>query len=289
MNITYKDNNIILENLADFKLRHIFDCGQSFRWNRTGERSYTGVAKGHALEIEQSGERITLFDTTPSDFESIWYDYFDLSRDYSKIKSELSRDTVLREAVPFGSGIRILKQDLWETVVSFIISASNNIPRIKKIIELLCKSFGEPIHYRDRLYYSFPDFRTLSALSVSDLSVIRAGFRDKYIKAAADAFAADEGAFSELYSLSTEEAEKRLMSLYGVGSKVAGCILLFGLSKTDAFPVDVWIKRIMEALYFNGSADNASIQRFARSRFGKYAGIAQQYLFFYARENNLGV
>lgn len=289
MDITYKDNNIILENTADFNIHHIFECGQCFRWNRTGENAYTGVAKGHALKIEQSGERITLFDTTAADFENIWYDYFDLSRDYSKIKSELSKDAVLKKAVSFGGGIRILKQDLWETVVSFIISASNNIPRIKKIIELLCRSFGEPIHYQNGLYYSFPDFRTLSALSVSDLGVIKAGFRDKYIKAAADAFTADEASFSELSSLCTADAEKKLMSLYGVGSKVAGCILLFGLAKTGAFPVDVWIKRTMEALYFGGSADNTSIQEFARSHFGEYAGIAQQYLFFYARENNLGV
>lgn len=285
MKITYENENIILEDVIDFNLKHIFECGQCFRWNTIDENTYTGVAKGRALKINQDGNVVTFFDTSPDDFNNIWYDYFDFSRDYSKIKDKLSEDDVLKTAIPFGDGIRILKQDLWETVVSFIISASNNIPRIKKIVELLCENFGKKISYCGKTYYSFPDFNTLSELSVSDLGVIRAGFRDKYIKAAADAFSSGEISSELLFSLDTKNAKKKLMSMYGIGSKVADCILLFGLSRTDSFPVDVWVKRIMETLYLDHETKNADIEKFALSRFGEYSGLAQQYLFFYAREN----
>lgn len=288
MEITYINKNIVLEDVSDFNLRHIFECGQCFRWNAIDENTYIGVAKGHALKISQRGTTVTLFDTDMDDFNNIWYDYFDFSRDYKKIKDKLSEDEVLKTAIPFGNGIRILKQDLWETVVSFIISASNNIPRIKKIVELLCENFGDAIEYMGKTYYTFPDFNTLSRLSVSDLGVIRAGFRDKYIKAAADTFSAGTLKEAALLALDTKSAKKALMSMYGVGSKVSDCILLFGMSKTDSFPVDVWVKRIMETLYLGCETKNADIEKFAISRFGEYSGLAQQYLFFYAREN-LGV
>lgn len=285
MKVTYENKNIILEDITDFNLKHIFECGQCFRWNPENENTYIGVAKGRALKIKQDSDVVTLFDTSPDDFNNIWYDYFDFSRDYSKIKERLSEDDVLKTAIPFGSGIRILKQDLWETVVSFIISASNNIPRIKKIVELLCENFGEKCEYLGNTYYSFPDCHTLSKLSVSDFGIIRAGFRDKYIKAAADAFSSGEISPEMLFSLDTKNAKKALMSMYGIGSKVADCILLFGLARTDSFPVDVWVKRIMETLYLNCETKNSDIEKFALSRFGEYSGLAQQYLFFYAREN----
>lgn len=286
MKIAYNNNNVVLTGVKDFNLTHIFECGQAFRWNLQDDGSYEGVAKRHALKIYQDNDTVTFFNTSLEDFENVWYEYFDFSNDYSKIKKKLNCDPVLKTAIPYGDGIRILKQDLWETVVSFIISASNNIPRIKKIVELLCANFGDKIYYNGKIFYSFPDFYTISNLSFEDLSVIRAGFRDKYIKAAAEKFASSEISEKTFKELNTKEAKKLLMSVYGIGSKVADCILFFGLSRTDAFPVDVWIKKIMQALYFNNKeTNNSDIEKFAVTRFGKYAGFAQQYLFFYSREN----
>lgn len=289
MDIKIHGNDLIVTGLRDFNLNHIFDCGQCFRFNRLDDTTYFGVAKGRALRISQVGDEVTLYSTTEDDFKNIWFDYFDLGRDYDKIKSRLSLDPVMKEAISYGDGIRILNQDLWEAVISFIISASNNIPRIKGIIERFCAAFGEEIEYIGNIYYSFPDILKTASLSKEDLSVIRAGYRDKFIIDAAEKF--KNGALSDEYikSLSTPDAKKALMSINGVGNKVSDCILLFGLSRVDSFPVDVWIKRIMEYCYFDGEQSIDTISRFAAEHFGDIGGFAQQYLFFYARENKIGV
>lgn len=289
MDIKIHGNDLIVTGLRDFNLNHIFDCGQCFRFNRLDDTTYFGIAKGRALRISQVGDEVTLYSTTEDDFKNIWFDYFDLGRDYGKIKSRLSLDPVMKEAISYGDGIRILNQDLWEAVISFIISASNNIPRIKGIIERFCAAFGEEIEYIGNIYYSFPDILKTASLSKEDLSVIRAGYRDKFIMDAADKF--KNGALSDEYikSLSTSDAKKALMSINGVGNKVSDCILLFGLSRVDSFPVDVWIKRIMEYCYFDGEQSIDTISRFAAEHFGDIGGFAQQYLFFYARENKIGV
>lgn len=288
MDIKCKDNNLIVTGLNDFKLSHIFDCGQCFRFNRIDSNTYFGIAKGKALKISQTDDTVILYDTTEEDFNEIWFDYFDLGRDYGEIKRRLSNDSVMRDAVYYGGGIRILKQDLWEAVISFIISASNNIPRIKGIIERFCENFGDRIEYMGNTYYTFPDIVRTAALSKSDLSVIRSGFRDKYIIDAAAKF--NSGELSEAYikALSTPDAKKALMSINGVGNKVSDCILLFGLGRVDSFPVDVWIKRIMEYCYFEGEQSIETISAFADEHFGDIGGFAQQYLFFYARENKIG-
>lgn len=287
MDITSKNNNIILENIADFELEHIFDCGQCFRFNKTGENTYTGVAGRHALKISQDGTTVTLYDTSERDFYDFWYDYFDLSRDYGKIKNTLSKDPVMHEAIKYGEGIRILRQDLWETIISFIISASNNIPRIKGIIERFCQAFGEEIRYMGETLYSFPTAENTAKLTAADLSVIRAGFRDKYIINAAKEIAEGNFSLGGLRSLPTGEAKSMLMTLSGVGNKVSDCILLFGLNRADAFPVDVWIKRIMEYCYFDGETPISAISALAEEKFGSLGGYAQQYLFFWARENKI--
>ena len=178
-------NNIILKNMPDFNLRHIFDCGQCFRFNQVYDDTYEGVAFGKALRISQQDDEIILYETSMEDFENIWYSFFDLDRDYGEIKKRLSCDKAMMEASEYGFGIRILKQELWETLISFIISASNNIPRIKGIVERLCESFGERITYMGREYYTFPSPQRIAALTKEELSVIRAGFRDKYILDAA--------------------------------------------------------------------------------------------------------
>lgn len=287
MDITSKNNNIILENIEDFELEHIFDCGQCFRFDKTGENTYTGVAGNHALRISQDGTTVTLYDTSERDFYDFWYDYFDLSRNYGEIKKTLSKDPVMREAIKYGEGIRILRQDLWETIISFIISASNNIPRIKGIIERFCQAYGEEIRYMGKTFYSFPTAEKTARLTVADLSVIRAGFRDKYIINTAKEIAGGNFSLNSLRSLPTPDAKKMLMTLSGVGNKVSDCILLFGLNRADAFPVDVWIKRIMEYCYFDGEAPISAISALAEEKFGALGGYAQQYLFFWARENKI--
>ncbi len=290
MNIKYTDNNLIVTGLKDFNLKHIFDCGQCFRFNEIDENTYFGIAKGRALKISQYGDTVILYDTTEKDFRNIWFDYFDLGRDYGKIKNALSCDKVMRDAISYGEGIRILNQDLWETVISFIISSSNNIPRIKGIIERFCESYGEKTEYMGNVYYSFPSIEKTASLSREDLSVIRAGYRDKYIIDAARKFADNKLSDEYINSLSTPDAKKALMTINGVGGKVSDCILLFGMKRVDSFPVDVWIKRIMEYCFFDGNAQTIeTISEFAAKKFGEIGGFAQQYLFFWARENKIGI
>lgn len=288
MRVCEKNDDLILENADSFELLHTFDCGQCFRWNYENG-IFSGVASGEYLQIYEQDGNIVLKDTDTDTFERIWRRYFDLDRDYGAIKAELSRDSVLKEAIGFGGGIRILNQDAFECLISFIISASNNIPRIKKIIELLCSNFGERCCKSGHIYYKFPTADTLSSLSLSDLSVIRAGFRDKYILAAAKAVKSGQLDLSALRCASFDYAKSQLLRLPGVGEKVASCILLFGLGKYEGFPVDVWVKRIMEYCYFDGERTKEEISEFAKTRFGSLGGFAQQYLFYWARENKIGI
>ena len=289
MNIETKNNDLILKNVSDFNLTHIFDCGQCFRFNQNDDGTYTGVAKGKALTISQTHDTVILYDTSEEDFKNIWYDFFDFDRDYKKIKNTLSCDPVMADAITFGQGIRILNQDLWEAIISFIISSSNNIPRIKGIVERLCQNFGKKIEYMGKTYYSFPTLDELQGITADDLSVIRAGFRDKYIIDAIDKFSSGLLSVDYINSLSTTDAKNALMSIKGVGNKVSDCILLFGMNRADSFPVDVWIKRIMEYCYFNNEEQSIkTISDFANAKFGTLGGYAQQYLFFYARENKIG-
>lgn len=289
MKIQEINGDLILKDVDSFSLGDIFDCGQCFRWEKILPDTYEGVAFGRALRISRNEKGVILHSTSREDFDKIWYRYFDFDTDYGKIKKKLSDDKVLKEAIGYGEGIRILCQDLWECVVSFIISASNNIPRIKKIIASLCENFGDEIIYEGKRYFTFPDPEKISALTLDELSVIKAGFRDKYILSAAKSFAAGEIKAEDFAGLTTEEARERLKKLPGVGNKVADCILLFSLSKRDSFPVDVWVKRIMEYCYFGEETSIDEISRFAGEKFGELGGYAQQYLFFYARENKIGL
>lgn len=289
MEISCKNGNVLLTDTDSFELSHIFDCGQCFRWNRNPDGSFSGVAMDRALKISKHDGKVIFHNTSIDDFNNIWREYFDLNTSYSEIKKELSSDKILKEAIGYGDGIRILKQDLWECVVSFIISASNNIPRIKKIVENLCCNFGEKISYMGEVFYTFPTPEKINSLTLEDLSVIKAGFRDKYILDAAEKFVSGEISYEMFENMSAEDAKKMLMTIKGVGNKVADCIVLFGLSKCESFPVDVWIKRIMEYCYFDGEESIEKISAFAKEKFGTLGGYAQQYLFFYARENKIGL
>lgn len=234
--------------------------------------------------------------------KDFWHEYFDLGRDYGKIKDELSKDDeIMKAATAYGSGIRLLRQDPWETVISFIISQNSNIPRIKSCIEKLCSLYGDFVcEWCGKRWYDFPKASTLAALTPEDLAACKLGYRDKYVAAAAQKImkdgvqvlaAAEEKSRSDGHVLAAEgksksdEALKYLRGFLGVGPKVAECINLFGLKHYDSFPLDVWMKRIMSRLYGFDENDVRSMKNYARKHFGKYSGFAQQYLFYYAREN----
>ncbi len=276
MNIKVVDKNIEISNIFCFSLRETLDCGQAFRWEPVGDNIWQGMAFNKYLKLCQDKDKIILFDTTKEDFDNIWCSYFDLDRDYEKIVETLSVNPVLKKAAAFGKGIRILKQEPWETLCSFIISQNNNIPRIKGIISRLCENFGEKTKEG---FYTFPTAEKISVLSLEDLSVIRSGFRAKYILDAAGKIANGEIDLEELKTIETEIARNELMKIYGVGKKVADCVLLFGLSHINAFPQDVWIKRAMEKLF------GGELPYCAKG----YEGIAQQYIFHYAHTTKLDI
>lgn len=276
-------------SIKDFNPVHIFECGQCFRWNREEDFSYTGVAFGKILNVKVEDGNAVFSNTNTEEFNDTWFNYFDLGRDYGKVKKKLSKDPILKKAVAFGSGIRILNQDPFETLISFIISANNGIPRIKKSIELICERYGNYIgEYNGKNYYSFPTPERLSKVSIDELRECSVGFRDKYIFSAANMVNNKEIDIYNLKYLSTEEAREMLMKFPGVGPKVSDCILLFSMGKHDAFPIDVWVKRVMEYFYLKKDTKLKDIQSFGQEKFNELAGFAQQYLFYYARELGIG-
>jgi N-glycosylase/DNA lyase len=278
-----------VEGVRDFDPVHIFECGQCFRWYREPDGSYTGVVRGKAANVSYEPGVLTLDNVTAEDFMQVWFDYFDLGRDYGEIKKAVSVDPIMEKAVEFGGGIRLLRQEPWEALMSFIISANNRIPRIMSIILQLSKLFGDEIEYRGSKFYSFPDAGRLAACSLEQIGECRAGYRCEYIHTTAAEVAKNGYDHERLSGMETGEARKELLRFKGVGNKVADCALLYGGIKYDVFPVDVWVKRVMEELYFKREASFAEIQRFASEKFGRYAGFAQQYLFYYAREHRIGI
>lgn len=279
---------VIIENVKDFVPEHIFECGQCFRWEKETDGSYTGIAYGHVINVRteaysleapkdiENPVRLILDNSSQDEYDEIWLNYFDLDRDYGVVKSILSKnDTTMEKAIKKGHGIRILNQEKWETIISFLISQNNNIPRIKKCIQLLCDNFGKYAgEYKDKKYYSIPGPDVLSKLTVSDLGICKLGYRAKYIIETA----------KEVEEKGIEETFSYLTSLCGVGPKVANCILLFSMKKIESFPIDVWVKRVMNQLYGLDENDVAGMQKYASEHFGEYGGIAQQYLFYYIRE-----
>lgn len=286
MHIEEKNGALVLHGIDEFNLVQTFECGQCFRWNAGADGVYTGVHKGRVLRIGQEKNAIVFYHTTRAEFDAIWAPYFDFGTDYKAIQATLSRDPVLAQAIRAGSGIRILAQEPFETLISFIISANNNIPRIKGIVERLCTEFGEAIPHKDGIYYAFPTAEALAALSRNDLAPIRAGFRDAYILDAAQKVAGGELDLTALYGMDYDAAKHELKKIKGVGDKVADCVLLFGFGKRNAFPVDVWVRRVL-AHYYPGGAHQTDPAAFARARFGPLGGFAQQYLFYHARESKI--
>ena len=271
MDYKIKNGKVILA-ADDFEPSLVFDCGQCFRWEENG-RAWRGVAMGYATTVERQGNEISV-DCSEEDFQETWLNYFDLSYDYATARERISTDPFTAAAAEYGRGIRILRQDFWEALCSFIISQCNNISRITGIISRLCEMYGAPFEYKGKTFYAFPSAERLAAVSSDDLAPLRAGYRAKYIVDAARDVAKGRISAEEIRPLSTKDAIARLCELNGVGVKVASCTLLFGCGKRDAFPIDVWMKRALNEHYQKG---------FDGSAFGMDAGVAQQYIFHYIR------
>lgn len=270
MQIYNKNSSIVLENVATFNAALTFDCGQAFRWTENSDGSWHGIVRGNAVNVTQKENSLIISGSVSHDDETLWREYLDLDRDYEAICERLKADKYLKLAVEQYPGIRILHQDSWEALCSFIISQNNNIPRIKGIIDRLCANFGDDLGNGD---FSFPSAERLAELTVDDLSELRAGFRAKYIIDAAQKVASGEVNLKKMSDCDIDEARNELQIIKGVGAKVAECTLLYGCGRIDAFPVDVWVRRIMAELYPDGlpeCTDNVE-------------GIAQQYLFHWRR------
>lgn len=278
-------SNIILKHAECLSLDLTLDCGQAFRWKKSENGKWNAAVMGKYIELKQetdsdnpSIDTLIFYNTSEDDFKNIWIPYFDLERDYADICTRISDDESIKKAVEEFYGIRILNQEPWEALCSFIISQNNNIPRIKGIIERLCKSFGDPISQNgETVAYSFPTAQRIAALEPEELAPLRAGFRNKYIIDAARKVAFGEVDLEKIKTLPLCEAEAELIKIKGVGSKVAQCTLLYGCNHIDAFPVDVWVKRIMSEMYPNGLPKCTDGVR----------GIAQQYLFHWRRNSSL--
>lgn len=307
------EDGVIIKGVKNFELNHTFDCGQCFRWEKQENGNYIGVAYGRVIELEKKQEDIIIYNTTLEDFNSLWINYFDLNRDYGAIKEQLGNDPLLSEAVKYGYGIRLLQQEPFEITLSFIISARNSIPIIMRTIKNISKAYGKAISYKGVIYYAFPTPEELRNLKVEDFEACGASFRSKYLKDTVDKinkvmdskksmeedksqFIGDEEVkevlkfdLNRIKTLEADECHNALQEFSGIGPKVADCIMLFSMNKYSAFPVDVWVKRAMQHFYLAPDVSLPKIRIFGREKFGQYAGFAQQYLFYYARENNINL
>lgn len=292
------ENSIVIKGVRNFELAHIFECGQCFRWNREENGNYIGVAFGRVIEVEKKDEDVIIFNTTEDEFNSIWSNYFDLYRDYSEIKNVLSKDSILEKSVEFGHGIRILRQDPFELIVSFIISANNRIPMIKRAIEKISQKWGNELEYKGKKYFAFPTIEQLNEATEEELEKCGTGFRAKYIKNTVENIYANtikKDQYDEKYDIDWIKSQeddichKELQKFAGIGPKVADCIMLFSMQKYSAFPVDVWVKRAMHYFYLAPDVSLKKIREFGINKFGELSGFAQQYLFYYARENHINI
>ena len=281
-----------IKDMESFELKHIFDCGQCFRWNEEEDGSYTGVIKQGILNVKKENGLITFEGMLDGNIKEIVIDYFDLNNNYEEIKNKLSKiDDNMKKSIEYGYGIRILNQDLFECIISFIISANNNIPRIKEIIERLSKKCSRSVIYNEKEYYLFPSVSELSKLSVEDLRSLGLGFRDIRVFNTCKKIKEKVVDLDKLKEMkNSDEIREELLKLDGVGPKVADCIMLFSLKRYDVFPIDVWVRRVMNDLYIHneneGKVNKKEILKIANELYGNICGLAQQYLFYYRREND---
>ena len=287
-----EEQKYVLENAKSFNLRDIFECGQCFRWNKQEDGSYTGIWKENVLNIRQEDNKIIFKGICQNgDIEKEIKEYFDLERNYEEIKDKLEKiDENMKLSIKYGEGIRILNQDLWETIISFIISANNNIPRIKGIIERLSKKYGKEIKWNNESYYTFPTAEELKNVTVEEYRNLGLGFRDIRLYETTKMINEKQIDLEKLkQNPNTQEVRDKLLTLSGVGPKVADCILLFStLKRFEVFPIDVWVRRVMNELYIKKEDETKvskkEIDKLAQEKFGNLAGMAQQYLFYWRRE-----
>jgi len=256
---------------VELDIEKTFECGQCFRWNAEADGTYWGIAYGYPARVWNEGESVFISTDGP---EKLWRDYFDMARDYAAVSRAFDGGEYLAACIEAGMGIRILRQEPWEALCSFIISQCNNITRIKGIVERLCAGFGEKVLFEGREFYTFPQPEKLAFLQPDELASLRSGYRAAYIINAANAIVRGELELNELIDCDYAAAHKKLLEIHGVGTKVANCVVLFGLYHMEAFPIDVWIKRALKEHFPPG---------FDPSTLGDCAGLAQQYIFYYAR------
>lgn len=286
-----QEQQYILKNATSFEPKHIFECGQCFRWDEEQDGSYTGIVKNNVINVKKVDSSIIFLSYGADKLEQLAIDYFDLSRDYEEIKSTLSKiDIYLENSIKYGSGIRILNQDLWETIISFIISANNNIPRIKGIINRISQKYGNKIEWKGKEYYTFPTVENLAKASVEDLRALGLGFRDVRVYETTHKVLNKEVDLNKMHEeKDTQKVRDTLLTLSGVGPKVADCILLFStLKRFDVFPIDVWVRRVMNELYIKNEdetkVNKREIEKLAKEKYGDLEGLAQQYLFYWKRD-----
>ena len=286
-----KEQEYKIENIKSFELTDVFDCGQCFRWNKQPDGSYTGIFGKNVMNVQKYGDTVIFKGICNGNIKEIVEDYFDLNRDYEDIKNKLSQiDENVKKSIEYGTGIRILNQDLWEMIISFIISANNNIPRIKGIIERLAQKYGKEIEWKGEKYYTFPTPEELKDVTIEDYRKLGLGFRDIRLYETVHMILDKEIDLNKMQqNPNTYEVREQLLTLSGVGPKVADCILLFStLKRLEVFPIDVWVRRVMNELYIKNEdetkVNKKEIEKLAKEKFGNLAGIAQQYLFYWKRE-----
>jgi len=273
-----------------FNLKYTLECGQCFRWKKIDSNidRYIGVIKDRVVDIQQINDRIIVYSDNEEDLEKIVKEYFDIDKDYETIEKEISLiDDNINKSVNNTTGIRILNQDLFETIISYIISANNNIKRISNSVNKISEMFGRKVIYDNKEYYLFPTLDELSMATEEQLLSCGVGFRARYIKNTVKILLENQTLLEKLPNMTTEKAKEVLLTFPGVGPKVSDCILLFSLKKSEVFPVDVWVKRVMEKLYFKKNISMKEIYEYATCNFGENAGIIQQHLFYNVREGNI--
>lgn len=296
-----KNNEICIE-VKCFNLKITLECGQCFRWKKVDSVNnydqYLGIIKDRVVLIRQEENKLYIFSNDMKNIEEVIIKYFDLDIDYEVIEKDIIKiDPMIEKAVLNSTGLRILNQDFFETLISYIISANNNIPRISKSIEEISRRYGEKIEFGedfcylfpnlDNCYYLFPKIEVLKDITEEEFKSCGVGFRDKYIKSAINKFLIEDLSFEKLNKLETYKIKEKLIEFNGIGPKVSDCILLFAFGRKEIFPIDVWVNRVMKKLYFteeNKNINNTIILEYANKNFLNYAGIVQEHLFYNIRE-----
>ncbi len=291
MRIYTEKQNTIIEGIEDFRLSQTLECGQCFRFYKQDENDYVIVAYKNLLHMKQENDTLIFYDCDINSVKTIWIPYFDLDRDYAEIKRFLlEKDNLLRDSINEKYGVRILNQEFHEMLISFIISQNKQIPHIKQLVRRISEEYGEYLgEINVEKYYSFPEVEILGTITEEQFREMKTGFRAPYLADAVEKLSKNVISVVDFQGMDEDDARKKLMEIKGVGEKVANCVMLFGLGYRSAFPIDVWMKRIMETLYFQGKDTKKElIADFAKEMYGEYGGYAQQYLFCYGRDNNVG-